>query len=129
MLDVISGNAVEAALEAVDQLRNQQQQQRKTLELEVEQAQYEARFAARRYEAVDPENRLVAGELEFRWNAALQKTNELSDKLKEFDAGVGLASVPDKELLMSLAQDLTRSLECAHQRHALEAEDRSDPDS
>jgi hypothetical protein len=106
VLDVINGNAVEAALEAVDQLRNQQQQQRKTLELEVEQAQYEARLAARRYEAVDPENRLVAGELEFRWNAALQKANELSDKLKEFDAGVGLASVPDKELLMSLAQDL-----------------------
>ena len=106
VLDVISGNAVEAALEAVDQLRNQQQQQRKTLELEVEQAHYEARLAARRYEAVDPENRLVAGELEFRWNAALQKANELSDKLKEFDAGVGLASVPDKELLMSLAQDL-----------------------
>ena len=106
VIDVISGNAVEAALEAVDQLRNQQQQQRKTLELEVEQAQYEARLAARRYEAVDPENRLVAGELEFRWNAALQKANELSDKLKEFDASVGLASVPDKELLMSLAQDL-----------------------
>jgi hypothetical protein len=106
VLDVISGNAVEAALETVDQLRNQQHQQRKTLELEVEQAQYEARLAARRYEAVDPENRLVAGELAFRWNAALQKANELSDKLKEFDAGVGLASVPDKELLMSLTQDL-----------------------
>jgi hypothetical protein len=42
VLDAISGNAVDAALEAADQLRNQQQQQRKTLELEVEQARYEA---------------------------------------------------------------------------------------
>ena len=106
VLDAISGNAVEAALEAADQLRNQQQQQRKTLELEVEQARYEAQLAARRYEAVDPDNRLVAGELEFRWNAALQKASELNDKLKEFDTGVGLVPMPDKAVLMSLAQDL-----------------------
>ena len=106
VLDAISGNAVEAALEATDQLRSQQQQQRKTLQLEVEQARYEAALAARRYEAVDPANRLVAAELEFRWNAALQKAHELEDRLQEFDAGVGSAPMPDKEVLMSLAQDL-----------------------
>jgi excisionase family DNA binding protein len=106
VLDAISGNAVEAALEAADQLRIQQQQQRKTLELEVEQARYEAQLAARRYEAVDPDNRLVAAELEFRWNAALQKTHEIDDRLQKFDAGIGSVPVPDRAVLMSLAQDL-----------------------
>lgn len=106
VLVAISGNAVEAALEAAAELRSQQQQQRKTLEFEVEQARYEARLASRRYEVVDPENRLVAAELEFRWNAALQKARELEDRLGEFDAGVGSAPMPDQEVLMSLAQDL-----------------------
>ena len=89
VLQAVGGNAVEAALQAADQLQQQQRQQRKTLELEVEQAQYEARLAARRYEAVDPESRLVAGELETRWNAALAKVRELEEKLHQFDADLG----------------------------------------
>jgi hypothetical protein len=36
---------------------------------ELEEARYEARLAARRYEAVDPDKRLVAQELEARWEA------------------------------------------------------------
>ena len=106
VLHAISGSAVEAALEAADQLRNQRQQQRRAIELQVEQARYEAQLAARRYDAVDPENRLVAAELECRWNATLEKARELEGKLQQFDAGIGSVPVPDKEILMSLAQDL-----------------------
>jgi hypothetical protein len=106
VLNAISGSAVEAALEAADQLRNQRQQQRRAIELQVEQARYEAQLAARRYDAVDPENRLVAAELECRWNAALEKAGELGDKLQQFDAEIGSVPMPDKEVLMSLAQDL-----------------------
>ena len=54
VLHAISGNAVAAALEAADHLRRQRDDQRRTLALEVEQAGYDARLAARRYEAVDP---------------------------------------------------------------------------
>ena len=84
MLRAIGGNAVEAALEAAEQMRQSQQHQRKTLELEVEQATYEAHLASRRYEAVDPQNRLVAGELESRWNACLQKARELQARRARF---------------------------------------------
>jgi hypothetical protein len=38
-------------------------------------------LAARRYEAVDPDNRLVAAELEVRWNAALQSAGEVKERL------------------------------------------------
>jgi excisionase family DNA binding protein len=106
ILNAISGNAIEAALEAAEQLRRQRQEQRKTLDLEVEQARYEARLAARRYENIDPENRLVAAELEARWNAALMRVQELDNKLLQFDAGDGLTPLPDMEVLLSLAQDL-----------------------
>jgi hypothetical protein len=62
ILKAVEGNAVEAAVEAATRIAEQRRQQRQALALELEQAQYEARLAARRYEAVDPDNRLVAAE-------------------------------------------------------------------
>jgi hypothetical protein len=106
VLRAISGNAVKAALEAAEQIGHQRQEQRKSFELELEQARYQARLAARRYEAVDPDQRLVAAELEVRWNAALQKVQELENKLQQFDLEITSAPTPNKELLLSLAQDL-----------------------
>jgi DNA invertase Pin-like site-specific DNA recombinase len=106
LLHAIGGNAVEAALEAAEKMRQQRQEQQNALELELEQARYEAKLSARRYEAVDPDNRLVASELEARWNAALEKVCELEDRLRQFDVGLKLPAIPDKEILLSLAQDL-----------------------
>jgi excisionase family DNA binding protein len=106
VLHAISGNAVEAALQAAEQMREQRSQQRKALELEAEQARYEAHLASRRYEAVDPDQRLVAAELEARWNAALRKVQELDTKLEQFDRQSQSTPVPDKDILLSLAQDL-----------------------
>ena len=106
VLRAIGGNAVEAALEAAETMRRHRAEQRKALELELEQGRYEARTAARRYEAVDPENRLVSAELELRWNAALQKVQELEHRLRGFDLVSPIPRVPDKELLLTLAQDL-----------------------
>ena len=106
VLHAISGNAIEAALDAAAQMHQQRQDQRRSLELEVEQARYEARLASRRYEAVDPDNRLVAAELEARWNDALRKFEGLEIKLREFDSFITSAAMPDKEILLSLVQDL-----------------------
>ena len=106
VLRVIGGNAVEVAVEAVEKMRRHFQDQRRSVELELEQARYEVKLSARRYEAVDPDNRLVAAELEARWNAALKKTQELEDRLRDFDIGGKMPAIPDKEILLSLAQDL-----------------------
>ena len=106
VLRAIEGNAIEAAWKAAEQIKQQQQELRKAFELEVEQARYEARLAARRYEAVDPEQRLVARELEAQWNVALQKVQELEHKLEEFDHKSPSAPLPIREVLLSLAQDL-----------------------
>ena len=106
ILRAIEGNAIEAACEAAEQMQQQRQEVRKSVELELEQARYEAGLAARRYEAVDPDKRLVTAELEARWNEALQKIQDLEYRLNEFDTNTESASVPDKQLLLSLAQDL-----------------------
>ena len=106
VLQAIRGNAVEAALEAAEQMRQQREGHRRAAEMELEQARYEARLAARRYEAVDPDQRLVAAELEARWNAALQKVRDLEKKLQTLDSETEAISIPSKEVLLSLAQDL-----------------------
>ena len=85
VLQAVSGKALQAALEAAEQMQPKRKDLRQAIELELEQAGYEARWAARRSESVDPEQRWVAAELEARWNTALQKTKALESKLREFD--------------------------------------------
>jgi hypothetical protein len=74
--------------------------------LELDQARYEAHLAARRYEAVDPDNRLVAAELEARWNAALQTVAGLEARLRKDELSNETARIPDKDTLRNLAHDL-----------------------
>jgi Resolvase, N terminal domain/Recombinase len=106
VLEAVSGNAIQAALDAADQMQQKQRDLHTAVELELEQARYEARLAARRYESVDPDQRLVAAELEARWNTALQKVKELESKLHAFDRESQSVPVPNKQTLLSLAQDL-----------------------
>jgi hypothetical protein len=61
----------------MDQIEQELVCQRRQRELQLEQARYEARLAQRQYDAVDPSNRLVAAELERRWNEKLERVTEL----------------------------------------------------
>jgi DNA invertase Pin-like site-specific DNA recombinase len=106
ILQAVEGNAIEAALEVAERAAEQQRQRHRALSLELEQARYEARLAARRYEAVDPDNRLVAAELEARWNEGLRAVGEVEQRLRDNELPDKTARIPDKETLCSLAQDL-----------------------
>jgi hypothetical protein len=79
-------------------------------ELALQQARYEAGHARRQYDAVDPENRLVAGELERRWNAALETVQRIE---REMAASAAQGSPPlgeqQKQQLMTLGADLERA--------------------
>jgi DNA invertase Pin-like site-specific DNA recombinase len=106
ILKAVEGNAIEAALEVAARIAEQQRERHHSLSLELEQARYEARLAARRYESVDPDNRLVAAELEARWNSALSKAGEVEQRLRENEGPAQTIPIPDKHLLCSLAQNL-----------------------
>jgi DNA invertase Pin-like site-specific DNA recombinase len=106
ILKAVEGNAIEAALEVAARAAEQQRQRHCALSLELEQARYEARLAARRYEAVDPDNRLVAAELEARWNTALAVIGEVEQRLRNNEVPANVTRIPSKEVLCSLAQDL-----------------------
>jgi hypothetical protein len=106
ILRVVEVPAIEAALEAVGSAAQQDQERERALALEWQQAQYEARLAERRYEAVDPDNRLVASELEARWNVALRHAEEVGRRVEEARRKRPEERTPDQETLLALAQDL-----------------------
>src|SRR4029077_8023330 len=72
---------------------------------ELEEARYEASLAARRYEVVDPTKRLVARELEARWNTALERAGHLEDRIARHDVAAALRPKVDRVALMALARD------------------------
>jgi hypothetical protein len=62
---------IEAAIAAQAARSRANDDKRGQIELALEQARYEVGRARRQYDAVDPDNRLVAAELEKRWNDRL----------------------------------------------------------
>src|SRR3984957_2308568 len=69
--------AIEAAFEAERMHREQQEDQQRILDMEMQQARYEASLAERRYAACDPDNRLIAAQLEKNWEDALRRVQDL----------------------------------------------------
>lgn len=107
ILKAVENNAIDAAIKAAEQITQQQEMHRKNLLLELEQARYETNLSARRYEAVDPSNRLVAGELEARWNQTLQHLKEVEIRLEKLDHSQQKVTIPDCEFFMNIASDLS----------------------
>ena len=107
ILEAVSDHAVEAALRAGEQAARADDEVRLALAREHEQARYEASLAARRYDLVDPGKRLVARELETRWNAALERVAELERRITQIDSEAASRPQVDREALMALADDLS----------------------
>ena len=72
-------------------------------------AEYEAQLAQRRYEQVDPANRLVAASLEQRWNEALGRLEEIRQEFADFQRGHGLAITTEQRAkILALAKEFPR---------------------
>lgn len=77
LLRAVEPLAIKATFEAERMHRKRQEDQRQILDLELQQARYEARLAERRYAACDPDNRLIAAQLEKSWETALRRVQDL----------------------------------------------------
>jgi DNA invertase Pin-like site-specific DNA recombinase len=97
---------VEAALDAWDRRQESEDQKCRALGLALDKSRYEANRAQRRFDASDPENRLVAGELERRWNDALQNVAGLETRLDMVRQSVKILNEEDRSQLMRLGNDL-----------------------
>jgi DNA invertase Pin-like site-specific DNA recombinase len=101
---------IEAALSAVAAHEEKQHDKLQQMENALQQARFEARRAQRRYDAVDPDNRLVAEELERRWNDTLHQVRDLETDIDRLKAETPVTvSMPDRERLLSLGADLAQA--------------------
>ncbi len=81
LLQSLTPFGIDAALEAIDTLQGASEERLRQQALALEHARYEVTRARRQYDAVDPANRLVAAELERRWNQALSTETQLDAEL------------------------------------------------
>jgi len=107
VLGTLQPIGVQSALDAWDAMQQDQDHQGRALTLALEKARYEAQRVQRQYDATDPENRLVAGELEKRWDQALQKVAELETRLNTIEAHQYQVTAAQRQRLLHLGQDLT----------------------
>ena len=98
---------LETILAALDMLEQERQALDRQWQLRLERARYAVKLAQRQYDAVDPDNRLVARELEKRWNDALEALQSLEQEYAEARR-TDLAPLNDEEqrAVRQLADDL-----------------------
>ena len=105
LLSVVGPGAIAAAAAAEEEAGQRRDQVRDALGRDLEAARYAADRAFRQYNAADPANRLVTGELEARWNQALAHVAEVEGKIVAHDAATPAAATDPVSLGM-LASDL-----------------------
>lgn len=107
ILPVLEPAAIAATVDAEAQAASRRDQIRDALMRDFEAARYAADRAFRQYDAADPLNRLVAAELEGRWNRALARVSEVETRIATHDASMQPPEMTPPKDLASLAADLT----------------------
>jgi excisionase family DNA binding protein len=109
VLLLIAPLGLDAALHAIADRELAGTERLRQIDLALDQARYEAARAHRQYDAVDPENRLVAGDLERRWNERLAEVARLEDELRVArDKQPPALSDPERAEILALGTDLER---------------------
>lgn len=103
MLRAVAPMAIEAAMAAERLMKVEDEDRRRIAEMELAQARYDASLAERRYAACDPDNRLIAAQLEKAWEVALQRVEACRERLDAVAAQGADTVHPD---FAGLADDL-----------------------
>jgi DNA invertase Pin-like site-specific DNA recombinase len=106
-LVAISPVNLKVATQVMDQIDQELVSHRRQRELQLEQARYQARLAQRQYDSVDPSNRLVAAELERRWNEKLERVTELERAFAQAERDAEWKLTPEERAAITeLSRDL-----------------------
>jgi DNA invertase Pin-like site-specific DNA recombinase len=109
VLKALQPAELEIALAALQELESRDQTILRQWQMRLERAEYEAALAERRYQEVDPSQRLVASTLERRWNDSLLQLEDLKKQAAEFLHQEARVATPEqKAKVLALARDLPR---------------------
>jgi len=107
LLRVISPLGVNASLRALEELSAGDAAQRIALTSKLDQLEYEARKAFEQYDAVDARNRLVAGELERRWNEKLEEIKTTKQRLAGLNLKRYSLSAEEEARILAMGENFT----------------------
>jgi Recombinase zinc beta ribbon domain len=106
-LEALRPDQVTLALAALAQLEQAEQAESKQWELRLERARYQAKRAERQYQAVEPENRLVARSLEKQWEEQLRAVETVEKEYRVWKSSrFGTFTQADREAIVALGSDL-----------------------
>jgi hypothetical protein len=108
ILSVVRPGAIEASLREEENEHGQQEDLLQAFHLDLEAARYASLRAQKQFDGVDPDNRLVADELERRWNDALERVRRLEDRIAQEEGAMAQLKLQDEETLSGLALDVER---------------------
>jgi hypothetical protein len=107
VLRALEPAALELSLQALQHIEQERQRPHSQWRQRLERAAYEAQRAERQYQAVEPENRLVARTLEQRWEESLRTQRALQEDYDRFLLEqMPQLSVAEKARIQSLASDI-----------------------
>jgi DNA invertase Pin-like site-specific DNA recombinase len=107
LLRVISPLGVNASLRALEELSAGDVAQRIALSSKLEQLEYEAKKAFEQYDAVDARNRLVASELERRWNEKLENIEATKQRLASLNGKRYSLSADEEARILAMGENFT----------------------
>jgi len=107
VLRALDSAALDLSLQAQQDIALERERLHRHWHQQIERARYQTERARRQYDAVEPENRLVARELESQWNKSLTAQRQLEEEYARFQRGLpqGLSS-RERDAIQSLAQNL-----------------------
>lgn len=108
VLQVVNEEQVNLAVEAYEVVLERHAQIDSQWKMRRERAEYEVQLAQRRYEQVDPNNRLVASTLEQRWNDALIELQDVQQQIEDNGKRARTLTPQQRAEVLGLAKDLPR---------------------
>ena len=107
LLECLSPLGVDAMLETAKDYAEDNEAERTRWQQKIDRARYEVKLAQRQYDAVDPDNRLVTGELERRFEKALREQEIVESAAEQnLNALEEPLNVAEEEQLKSYSRDV-----------------------
>lgn len=105
LVETITPVKLELALAVQQEIEARETETGRLYQMQVERARYESTLAERRYKAVDPDNRLVAGTLEAEWNGKLRLVREAEQEYERLRLVRQAVTAQNREQILRLADD------------------------
>ena len=109
ILAALTPDRIAVAIAALGEIEQEDRLVERQWSLKRERARYDAERARRQYDAVEPENRLVARSLERLWEERLRRADQIEQEYEAWRRQQAAAiSDDDRQQILSLVQDLPR---------------------